>query len=818
MTSQFMCLPTPNADPFTLDEIENTIKRLPSHRSPGHDSVSYDTIKQKRATVAPILQVVFNTCLRFERIPEEWKRGVITLIPKKSADSQNVEDWRPISLLISVYKIFMKLVLARNMSWLVDSGRLSSSQKGAMPCNGLQQHVFNLKTIVSDFLHSSSRLYVGYIDIKDAFGSINHHFMINELSKAGYSDKFINITKDIYSGSCFQIKTAIGYTSPIHRERGIIQGCPWSVIIFEQGIDKWIRWLKTIPGNVYGYVDDIVFTTQRLDLLQNMCDVSSAFLDYTLMQAKPSKCAVSCARRSGNNYRDTELPVVEIQNKDIPIIDKVDTYRYLGHDINIVNKTDQSEQLVQDFRINMSKITKTRLSMTYKLQLIGTMCISPILFYFNNLIFTENQINALENIIVENVREWVGLNSSSTRSFIFTPRSRGGLGVPNPRILYYAKHIAFYFSMLQCNDPVVKHIANESLKLHCDKRKTLSCDDNDEYSFAGYKTDARGNFTKESRINWPKSQWQHLSEMCAREKVQVTANNDRFIFSLSVDDDISFTFTDHKDFYNKYKKVKLDEITDRFKSLSSQGRVCRENTMIHFKLSFAFLENDKLREAIKIFTIKSRLQLLECDSLLHTWYPRTYTKNCKLCNNPYDTVSHILNGCMSLKNIYIDRHNRLVDLVFEKIKYYIGCNENVSVIKDKFVKPFMFVNEIDSNTTFITNATRPDIVVIDKTSKNVKIIEISTPFDAHLDKCFDSKYVKYCSLSSEISSLGFDTDIIVLIIGSSGSVHRKFVSGLQMCNIPKTESLRLTKYLSISTIIGSYKCWKLRCQLHFPFE
>ena len=47
--------------------------------------------------------------------------------------------------------------------------------------------------------------------------------------------------------------------------------------------------------------------------------------------------------------------------------------------------------------------------------------------------------------------------------------------------------------------------------------------------------------------------------------------------------------------------------------------------------------------------------------------------------------------------------------------------------------------------------------MIGKTSKNVKIVEIGTLFDAHLDKFFYSKYVKYCSLSSEMSSLGFDT-------------------------------------------------------------
>ena len=97
-------------------------------------------------------------------------------------------------------------------------------------------------------------------------------------------------------------------------------------------------------------------------------------------------------------------------------------------------------------------------------------------------------------------------------------------------------------------------------------------------------------------------------------------------------------------------------------------------------------QNNKLWKAIKIFTIQSRLQLLECDSLLHTWYLRTYAKKCKLCNNPSDTFS------ISLKKIYIDRHNRFVDLVFEKIKHFMGNNEDVLFINDKFVILLLSLN------------------------------------------------------------------------------------------------------------------------------
>ena len=172
---------------------------------------------------------------------------------------------------------------------------------------------------------------------------------------------------------------------------------------------------------------------------------------------------------------------------------------------------------------------------------------------------------------------------------------------------------------------------------------------------------------------------------------------------------------------------------------------------------------------------------------------------------------------MSLKDIDIDRHNKITDLIFEKVNKYLSC-ENVVFFKDKFLKPSNFDHDIDINTEFVTRNIRPDIAVVDHESKTVKLIEISTPFDAHIDLCFSSKCLKYSPLATEIDELGFNSEVIVFIVGSLGSIHSKFLSGLMKCSLPKHEAIFLIKYLNISSIIGSFKVWRRRCKLHFRYE
>jgi hypothetical protein len=127
-----------------------------------------------------------------------------------------------------------------------------------------------------------------------------------------------------------------------------------------------------------------------------------------------------------------------------------------------------------------------------------------------------------------------------------------------------------------------------------------------------------------------------------------------------------------------------------------------------------------------------------------------------------------------------------------------------------------FLENSHSQTNTFQNAhTRPDIVIIDHIQKQVKITEISVPFDCHIDTCYQEKFNKYFPLSMEINSLGYHCEIIVLIMGTLGVTHKKFIPGLIKMNISKAESKFLAKFCSISSIIGSHQVWKERCRNHF---
>ena len=116
--------------------------------------------------------------------------------------------------------------------------------------------------------------------------------------------------------------------------------------------------------------------------------------------------------------------------------------------------------------------------------------------------------------------------------------------------------------------------------------------------------------------------------------------------------------------------------------------------------------------------------------------------------------------------------------------------------------------------TFQHQHKRPDIVIIDKDNRRATLVEIAIPFDAHISKSYQTKFDKYYPLSLEINNLGFRSEIVVLIIGSLGNVHQKVITGLIKAGLSRNDAKFITKFCSISSIIGSNKIWRMRCKYH----
>ena len=108
--------------PTTKVEIEKLIDNLPNKTSKGHDDISNVLLKRIKHVISVPLEQIFNKSIEEGIFPEEMKKAdVIPLF--KSKEKFLVNNYRPISLLVTISKLLEKIVYSRTYSFLCDTGQ-----------------------------------------------------------------------------------------------------------------------------------------------------------------------------------------------------------------------------------------------------------------------------------------------------------------------------------------------------------------------------------------------------------------------------------------------------------------------------------------------------------------------------------------------------------------------------------------------------------------------------------------------------------------------------------------------------------------------
>ena len=190
-----------------------------ANTAPGTDRCEYAHLKR----VDPggkILAVLFNRCQHEKDVPAAWKLATTVLIYKKGDDA-DVNNFRPISLMSVIYKLFMGVMAKRLTRWSIDAGVLSGEQKSARPSEGCYEHTYLLKSLVAD-ARRRKQLFLAWLDIRNAFGSVPHATIRSVLQHIGVPADLVTLILNAYTGATSVIRTPQGDTPAIPLRAGVV--------------------------------------------------------------------------------------------------------------------------------------------------------------------------------------------------------------------------------------------------------------------------------------------------------------------------------------------------------------------------------------------------------------------------------------------------------------------------------------------------------------------------------------------------------------------------------------------------------------------
>lgn len=170
--------------PVSRSEVINIILSLKSCTSAGYDGITPKVIKTCHLEIVEELVNIINLSFETGKIPDPIKVARITPI-YKSGTKSDCGNYRPISVLPVLSKIFERAMLDRLQAYLSKINYITANQYGFKQKSNTEIATVDLVTDLQKQMDNNNHVLGLFIDFKKAFDTVNHSILLDKLYKIG---------------------------------------------------------------------------------------------------------------------------------------------------------------------------------------------------------------------------------------------------------------------------------------------------------------------------------------------------------------------------------------------------------------------------------------------------------------------------------------------------------------------------------------------------------------------------------------------------------------------------------------------------------
>ena len=266
----------------------------------------------------------------------------------KKGDPKVLDNYRPISVISIIYKVFSK-VLNERIKKTLDKEQ-SPDQAGFRATYGCDDHLFVLTFLYERCAEWSSPLWIGAIDFRKAFDSVNHDALFSALRELGVDRRYVVVLERLYKGQTGHV-AADRRSKSFVIGKGTKQGDPLSPALFNAVLEVLLRklkekWARNKWGLKMGdyahadvlqnlrFADDILLVARSLPQVRGMLgDLSreAALVGLNLHFGKTKILANTGVRRGINRENNT----VDIAGQEVEVVPLDGSTAYLGREVTL---------------------------------------------------------------------------------------------------------------------------------------------------------------------------------------------------------------------------------------------------------------------------------------------------------------------------------------------------------------------------------------------------------------------------------------------------------------------------------------------------
>jgi len=827
------CLPPPPSlrpnltAPLTPEEVGRRLHRA-TNTSPGSDRLEYRHLRALDPD-AQLITPILNGCLQLKCVPDDWKTGVTILIHKKG-DAADPGNFRPITLLPTLYKLLAGCLSARLSKWAKDNTILSPQQKGFVPgVEGCLEQSFLVGSAFEESrdvgLHRGGLpVFSAFLDLQNAFGSVPHASLLRVLRRVGVDDDFCAFVDFLYTNSTVALRVNGNNCEPFLTTAGVRQGDPLSPILFDLAMEPVVRRAARRPERgfpigearltVCALADDLALFADSESHLQWRVRAAGKAASTIGLRFRPEKCAI-IARCANEDIHAS----IRLQGAVIPSVPKDQSVLYLGAPQGLCHPRAEYEQATNSLIRDMNLIRVCSLAPWQKLDVLRTFLL-PRLDYLCRAKFSPKKelLKDADDTLIKFCKSVCGFDICKPTSHIFfSHRAFGGLGfvrlARNAQIL----HATQACRMLCVTDPTIAIVARHRLVSAVDRAKGDSASDAGLTRYLG----GDGFFAKESRLHtftqkskytsfWADAR-QCLLDLGTRLNI-IDGKVQTLTHSTAAEKPIKRRRTGvepmsrpevESDFIprlvtQKLRQLSRDTETAEWTALKLQGGVAKclaydpYATHSRFYWTGTGLSFRQWR-----FAFRARLNLLHTRLQLARFArsskrgPVAGSTSCRVCGAADESALHVLNKCDNLLGVYKVRHDAIVQRIADALPA-----STAKRLLDK--RPVKGINQ------------RPDISVW-RHNGDVVLVDVTCPYESNenaLDDAFQVKVQRYSNLARTMATGSVRSAVVrPFVVGSLGGWHPGNEQCLEDLGISRHRRKLLRQLCVADAIAGSEAIW-----------
>jgi len=364
--------------------------------------INLDEIEKSKSSHSLYLQLrnIYGKIMKDPKIASQHNISIGTYLYKGEGSINDIKSFRPIIMIPNLVKFLHKniyLSIARYLSnnKFIDTEICKGGVRGVK--NGIFEQALKAKFCLKKSQKEKTPCCLIFIDLTNAFGNVDVKLLCKILKIYGISENIISYVENYYTDFKYFFKCGKMKTEILTLKKGIIQGCPLSMLLFIMYINYILIYIDKLYKNKYGYeysdgnkilscafVDDICFICK---------DVESGAKLYS-----EAKAIFESFGFEFNTKKSVYVSINDNEEKTIEDLGRVKEFKYLGFNI-YTEEVDDAAIIVKELKSKLNLVMKMNIPKDNKLYLIVKSVVPSIIRKLKFIFGTNSAYENVERII-----------------------------------------------------------------------------------------------------------------------------------------------------------------------------------------------------------------------------------------------------------------------------------------------------------------------------------------------------------------------------------------------------------------------------------